>query len=234
MSIPIFLTFSHAVINLWAARRSHLWPHSSAPDNVAHEGVCRPQDRVWTTHPKACPQANHDVDYEPVNQVLIHKEQKVSGTEVQTKLIHEIRDLPRTLDAAVLDLSDEQLDTPYDVGKWTVRQVVHHLADAHTNAFARLKWILTEEHPTIKPYDQDKWAELPDSKLPIDYSMIILHGLHFRFHFLLESLPGESWRRTANHPETGEVSLHDQVEIYAKHGATHVGQIMKLRHARGW
>jgi hypothetical protein len=158
----------------------------------------------------------------------------VSGTELHAKLIDEIRDLPTTLDAAVLDLDDEQLDTPYNVGKWTVRQVVHHLADAHANAFARMKWILTEEHPVIKPYYQNLWAELADTKLPIDCSLIILHGLHVRCCFLLHSIPDESWLRTAEHPEIGEISLHDLVEIIAEHGRTHVGQILKLRAARGW
>ena len=104
----------------------------------------------------------------------------MSGVELYTELIDEIRDLPVTLDAAVSDLDNEQLDTPYDVGKWTARQVVHHLADAHLNAFARVKWILTEDHPSIKPYDQNRWAELADSKLPIELSMAILHGVHYR------------------------------------------------------
>lgn len=158
----------------------------------------------------------------------------MSQTESYAELIDEIRALPVALDAAVSDLDDEQLDTPYDTGKWTVRQVVHHLADAHANALARMKWMLTEDHPTIKPYDQDRWAELADTQLPIEISMAMLHGIHYRCSHLLHAIPDESWRRTAEHPEIGEISLHDLVKIIAEHGRTHVGQILKLRTARGW
>jgi len=158
----------------------------------------------------------------------------VSGSQLPTELIDQIRALPLTLSEAVETLDDAQLDTPYDVGKWTVRQVVHHLADAHVNAFVRMKWILTEENPIIKPYDQDLWAKLADVKLPIEISMAILHGVHYRCCFMLESIPEESWQRTAEHPEIGKISLYDLVEIIAVHGRTHVAQITQLRSARGW
>jgi hypothetical protein len=159
---------------------------------------------------------------------------KVSDSKLYAKLIDEIRNMPKKLDALVLDLNDEQLDTPYGAGKWTVRQVVHHLADSHSNAFARMKWILTEKHTNIKPYDQDLWAKLPDSKLPIDYSMIILHGLHFKICYLLQSLPEESWQKMGEHPDMGKFSLCDLVKIYGDHGNKHLQQIMTLRKSRGW
>jgi len=149
--------------------------------------------------------------------------------------IEDIRRLPASLEAAVKGLNDQQLDTPYRAGGWTVRQVVHHLADSHMNAFVRMKLILTEENPTLKPYDQDAWAKLPDTKMtPIQSSLAILRGLHDRWHKLLETVPDEGWSRTALHPERGEVSLESQLVTYSSHGEKHVGHITGLRSAKGW
>jgi hypothetical protein len=151
------------------------------------------------------------------------------------KKIEGIRTLPASIEAAVKGLNDQQLDTPYRAGGWTVRQVIHHLADSHMNAFVRMKLILTENKPTLKPYDQDAWATLPDTKTaPIQSSLAILRGLHDRWYKLLEGVPDEGWGRTAHHPETGEVSLESQLITYASHGEKHVGHITGLRSAKGW
>jgi uncharacterized damage-inducible protein DinB len=153
----------------------------------------------------------------------------------RAELIARIRSLPDEMEAAVRDLDARQLDTPYRDGGWTVRQVVHHVADSHMNAYIRMKLILTEEHPTLKPYDQDRWAELIDTaEVPVEASLAILDGLHSRWSDLLEHLPEESWSRSAFHPENGEVTLDGILRTYAGHGAHHVGQITKLRAERGW
>ena len=149
--------------------------------------------------------------------------------------IGKIRALPSLLDGAVQGLNDAQLDTPYRQGGWTVRQVVHHLADSHMNAFIRMKLILTEEQPRLKPYDQDAWARLPDTlTMPIGVSMGILRGLHDRWTTLLESVPDAGWNRTAFHPERGDVTLDSILTTYAEHGEKHVGQITGLRRAQRW
>jgi hypothetical protein len=127
--------------------------------------------------------------------------------------IDRIRALPAALEAAVRGLNENQLDTPYREGGWTVRQVVHHLADSHINAFVRMKLILTEDHPTLKPYDQDSWAALPDTTaMPIGVSMEILRGLHDRWCKLLETTSDSAWQRSASHPERGEVTLESMLE----------------------
>jgi hypothetical protein len=149
--------------------------------------------------------------------------------------ILKIQSLPAALLAAGDGLVDAQLDTPYREGGWTVRQVVHHLADSHMNAFLRMKLILTEEHPTLKPYDQDVWARTGDSRAaPIASSLVLLEGLHARWARLLEEIPGDAWSRTGFHPERGDVSLENLLQTYAAHGEKHVGQITGLRKARGW
>ncbi|MDH4069359.1 MAG: putative metal-dependent hydrolase [Ignavibacteria bacterium] len=148
--------------------------------------------------------------------------------------IARIGKLPSILMEALRGLKDEQLDTPYRKGGWTVRQVVHHLADSHMNAMIRMKLILTEDHPTLKTYDQEKWAELADNVLPIEHSMMIVKGLHDRWVALLEQVSEEDWSRSADHPESGEVTLDDLLNIYANHGENHVKQITGLRSARGW
>jgi hypothetical protein len=150
------------------------------------------------------------------------------------ELIDRLQTLPQRVEDAVNELSDEQLDTPYGEGKWTVRQVVHHLADSHANCNVRLKLTLTEERPTLITYDQDKWANLADVLLPIEVSLAIIYGLHHRWVVVLDSLPDESWLRTAYHPEDGESTFEDLVGIYADHGERHVRQITDLRERMGW
>lgn len=115
----------------------------------------------------------------------------------RTAMINQIRMLPTKLEDAVRRLNDAQLDTPYGEGKWTLRQVVHHLADSHINALSRFKLVLTEDNPIIKPYRQEQWATLPDSlKQPLEPSLQILRGLHYRWSALLENVPESAWQRT--------------------------------------
>jgi hypothetical protein len=146
-----------------------------------------------------------------------------------------IRMRPSRLESSINGLTDKQLDTPYREGGWTVRQVVHHLADSHLNAYVRMKLILTEQKPQLKPYDQDAWASLPDSsRMPVGVSLEILRGLHDRWSTILEQLPEESWSREGFHPENGNMTLEDLLNTYAAHGEKHVGHILGLRSAKGW
>lgn len=154
--------------------------------------------------------------------------------EERRACIEEIRILPDLVRDAIEGLNDARLDTAYREGGWTVRQVVHHIADSHVNAYGRMKLVLTERHPTLKPYDQDAWAELADYALPVDSSIALLAGLHRRWAAFLEAVPDEGWGRTAYHPEDGEVTLEGLLRSYARHGRHHVGQIEELRRSSGW
>jgi uncharacterized damage-inducible protein DinB len=148
--------------------------------------------------------------------------------------INEIEDLPRLLGDAVKDLDNEQLDTPYRSGGWTVRQVIHHIADSHMNAYVRFKLALTEEKPVIKPYDETKWAKLSDYKLPIDISLSLLEALHKRWTNLLRSLSPADMEKTFIHPDSGEVSVSKNIGIYAWHGKHHIAHITSLCSRKGW
>lgn len=155
-------------------------------------------------------------------------------TEQRTAKIAQLAACPPALRSAVSGLSDEQLDTPYRDGGWTPRQVAHHVADSHANAYMRFKHVVAEDHPTIKTYDQDVWATWPDSKLPVECSLKMIEGLHERWVGFLSTLPDDAWARSAYHPERGEVTLDDFLEIYSAHGANHVRQITELRERQGW
>lgn len=151
------------------------------------------------------------------------------------RMIAEIAEAPAKLRAAVAGLTDAQLDTPYREGGWTVRQVVHHLSDSHLNAYIRFKLALTEQEPTIKPYEQQLWAELPDSKTaPIDTSLDLLESLHRRWVVLLNSMKPEDFARRFNHPELGVVTLERNLASYAWHGRHHVAHITALREREHW
>lgn len=155
--------------------------------------------------------------------------------EQRKRLIEEIEQTPARLRAAVNGLSPEQLDTPYRPGGWTVRQVVHHLPDSHLNSYTRFRLALTEEEPTIRPYDEARWAELPDaSRGPIEVSLDLLEALHRRWVLLLGSLTGDDCARTFRHPELGLMSLDKNVGLYAWHGRHHVAHITSLRERSGW
>jgi hypothetical protein len=151
------------------------------------------------------------------------------------RLIEEIAETPARLRAVVSGLSPEQLDTPYRPGGWTVRQVVHHLPDSHLNSYIRFRLALTEDAPTIKPYHEDKWAELYDARTaPIELSLALLESLHERWVLLLNSLTAEDWTRTFKHPDMGAVPLEKNVGLYAWHGKHHVAHIASLRERMGW
>lgn len=149
--------------------------------------------------------------------------------------ISAIEALPAQLREAVSGLNDVQLDTTYRAGGWTLRQVVHHIADSHLNAFIRAKLILTEDHPTLKPYDQDSWAQLSDAKsFPIESSLAIIDGVQARLAEIFKHATPGDFKRTAHHPEDGELSLEDLLNKYAQHGEGHLRQIIGLRERMGW
>lgn len=148
--------------------------------------------------------------------------------------LDEIAQTPSHLRAAVTGLSDSQLDTPYRDGGWTVRQVVHHVPDSHLNSYVRFKLALTEENPTIKPYAEDRWAELADSKAPVEVSLTMLDTLHDRWVRLMQSLTTEQWKRTFQHPALGSMPLEKNLALYAWHGRHHVAHITELRKRIGW
>jgi hypothetical protein len=142
------------------------------------------------------------------------------------EMIEKIRMFPAQLRERVSRLTDVQLTTHFLEGEWTVAQNVHHLADSHMNSFVRMRLILTEDRPTLKPYDQDVWARLADSgTTALEESLSILDGLHRRWVRLFESLGEAEWRRAGLHPEIGEVTLDDILTIYAAHGEGHIDQI---------
>jgi len=155
--------------------------------------------------------------------------------EERKKLIDAIAQVPEQLKQALTGLNGKQLDTPYREGGWTVRQVTHHLADSHMNAYIRYKLALTEENPNIKPYDEALWAELPDSRFtPIDVSLALLDNLHARFVVLLRSLKPADWERKLTHPEAGVMSLDMLLGLYGWHGAHHLSHITGLRERNHW
>jgi hypothetical protein len=148
--------------------------------------------------------------------------------------IAAIAALPSEVRAAVAGLSDKQLDTPYRPGGWTVRQLVHHIADSHANGYIRLKLAMTEQNPTIKPYDEARWAELPDSKLPIELSLRMLDSTHERWATVLRGLKAEDFARTYQHPERGSLTLDVALASYVWHGKHHTAHITGLRKREGW
>ena len=153
----------------------------------------------------------------------------------RARWVNEVAEAPARLRAAVAGLDDAALDTPYREGGWTVRQVVHHVPDSHVNAYVRFKLALTEDGPTIKPYDEARWAELPDSRAPIANSLALLDAVHVRWVTLLRSLTEEQWARTYVHPEHGRTFRLDVVlALYAWHGRHHVAHVTSLRARRGW
>lgn len=156
--------------------------------------------------------------------------------ERRKEMIDEIESLPAKLRAAVSNLSGPQLDTPYRPEGWTVRQVVHHLADSHMNAYVRFKLALTEETPTIKPYDEAAWAELADAReTPPEVSLTLLEALHHRWVDLLRSMDEASFARSFRHPEQGRTPQLEQVlGLYAWHGRHHLAHITRLAERLGW
>ena len=149
--------------------------------------------------------------------------------------IRDIAECPARMRVAVAGLTEQQLDTPYRPGGWTVRQVVHHVPDSHMNSYMRFKLALTEDKPTIKPYDQAKWAELSDvAATPIETSLALLESLHVRWVRLLEGMAGPEFLRAFNHPESGVVRLDQNLALYSWHSHHHVAHILRLRERMGW
>jgi DinB superfamily len=155
--------------------------------------------------------------------------------ERRRALIDGIEKLPLEMRAAVSGLSDPQLDTPYRPNGWSLRQVLHHVPDSHMNAYIRFKLALTESEPTIKPYDQEQWAQLADVRLtPIEVSLSLLESLHRRWTLLLLSLPPAAFSKTLRHPDLGLLTLDTQLGLYEWHGRHHVAHIRSLRNRMGW
>jgi hypothetical protein len=149
--------------------------------------------------------------------------------------IEVLRLLPECLGHAVDSLNDGQLDTPYRDGGWTVRQVIHHVADSHANAYVRMKLALTEDWPTIKPYEEAAWANLADARsLPVAVSLDLIAALHIRWVTLLESLSGEDFHRGYVHPEGGRQDLAQVLALYDWHSRHHTAHITNLRQRMGW
>ena len=154
---------------------------------------------------------------------------------VRAAHIETLRLLPQRLQSAVRGLSDAQLDTPYREGGWTIRQLVHHIADSHANSYVRFKLALTEDWPTIKPYDEAAWAELADSRTqPIDPSLALITALHARWVATLEAMSEEDFRRGFNHPEMGRQNLAKSLALYDWHSRHHTAHITSLRARQGW
>jgi uncharacterized damage-inducible protein DinB len=177
------------------------------------------------------PETNEDLSY-PIGRFTFDPE---LTDDKRQEWIDQIARTPWNLRAAIAGFSDEQLETQYRPGGWTVRQVIHHLADSHLNSFVRFKLALTENNPTIKPYNEAAWAELPDGReAPIELSLKMLDVLHERWTILLQSFQPSDWQRTFTHPERGQVTLDQTLQLYAWHGNHHVAHITRLRARNGW
>ena len=155
--------------------------------------------------------------------------------ELLALFISDIESFPQKLQQEVAHLNGQQLDTPYRPEGWTIRQVVHHCADSHMNSIIRFKLALTEEQPVIKPYFEDKWAELPDYKLPIEPSLLLLEGLHFRWTILLKSFKEADLEKKFIHPEhSKEFRLNEAIGMYAWHCNHHLAHVTELKKREGW
>ncbi|KAF2326246.1 YfiT family bacillithiol transferase [Flavobacterium daemonense] len=150
--------------------------------------------------------------------------------------IEEIASFPERLKKETILLNDEQLDTPYRPGGWTVRQVIHHCAESHMNCFIRIKWALTENNPVIKAYDEALWCDLPDNlTMPIEPTLDLLSGLHFRIAYLLKNLPDSDLEKSFIHPENNsELQLKRIIGMYAWHSNHHLAHITNLKKLKNW
>ena len=143
----------------------------------------------------------------------------------RAEAIAVLESFPEKLSAAVKGWTDAQLDTPYREGGWTVRQLIHHIADSHMQAFARFRLGLTEDVPTIKPYEEKEWAKLADAQAAPEISLALLRALHTRWVLMLRSLADRQWQRTYRHPESGEARLDQTLALYAWHSRHHLAHI---------
>jgi len=157
------------------------------------------------------------------------------SASARTAAIDAIAECPARLRAAVAGLSDAQLDTPYRPGGWTVRQVVHHVPESHMNAYVRLKLALTEDEPTIKTYEEDRWSELPEVRSsPVALSLTLLEALHARWLAALRTLKGSDFERTFRHPVLGVLTVDGLLAMYEWHSKHHVAHVTGLREREGW
>jgi hypothetical protein len=155
--------------------------------------------------------------------------------ESRPRLIDDIAAAPALLRKAIEGLDDGQLDTPYRPDGWTVRQVIHHVPDSHMNSYVRFRLALTETAPTIKAYDEAKWAELHDARtMPIEPSLVLLENLHTRWVELLRNMGDADFERAFHHPENGVVRLDTNLALYSWHGRHHTAHIAGLRRRMGW
>ena len=158
------------------------------------------------------------------------------STTYLTAKIGEIASFPERLKKEVIHLTEEQLETPYRQGGWTIRQVIHHCADSHMNCFIRIKWTLTEDHPVIKFYHEDRWAELDDNlTMPIQPTLSFLEGLHFRLAYLMNGLSEADLQKSFIHPDANAVfQIKEIIGTYAWHGNHHLAHITELKKNKGW
>ena len=163
-------------------------------------------------------------------------EPKPFSEDQKNKWLADILFLPEEIERAILNLDQAQLLTPYREGGWTVQQLVHHVADSHMNAYIRFKLAITEDNPTIKPYEEKAWALLADvSIVPINVSITLLHALHQRWYIAIKDLTNADWNKTVFHPEQKkEISVWFLLGLYAWHGKHHVAHILTLRENKGW
>jgi hypothetical protein len=158
------------------------------------------------------------------------------STAQKESWLNDIKFLPQQVENVILNLDKPQLETPYREGGWTVQQLVHHMADSHINAYCRFKLALTENNPTLRPYDEKSWAQLDDVKnLPVNISLTLLYALHTRWYEALRHQQDSAWDRTLYHPEHKKTfTLWFLLGMYAWHGKHHVGHINSLRERNGW
>lgn len=157
------------------------------------------------------------------------------GAGERREYLRQIAVAPGWFRDAVRGLGESQLDTPYRPGGWTVRQVVHHVADSHLNNYVRVRLALTEDEPVIKPYDQTAWAELADARTaPVEVSLALIESLHARWVALAEGLSEDGFARAFLHPERGRVRLDFNLAMYAWHCRHHAAHIAGLREREGW
>ncbi len=174
---------------------------------------------------------NEDLRY-PIGKYIVQPfSEKLLG-----EWLTDIKNLPQHLENAVLNLDETQLNTPYRDGGWIVKQVVHHVADSHMNAYIRFKLGLTEDKPTIKPYDENAWAQMADTKnIPVNISLTLLHALHIRWYEVLKNISEADFNRTVIHPEhKKEMTLWYLLGMYAWHGRHHTAHVTALRERMKW
>jgi hypothetical protein len=175
--------------------------------------------------------AMDDLRY-PVGKFAVDSE---TTSDKRRKWIAQISEAPALLRAAVTGLTEAQINTPYRPGGWTVRQVLHHVPDSHMNAYCRYKFALTEDNPTIKPYDEAAWANVADTaRTPPEVSLTLLEALHKRWVILLESMAPADFERPLHHPEHGTITLDWMLQLYAWHGRHHTAHVTELRKRENW